>query len=180
MIPTVIFMTFEYPKDEDRFRTLVVKYWDVLVNVAREILGNSSDAEEAAQEAFIKLYVDFDKYKDYDDKSLVSLMYLITKSRAIDIYRKNKSNRNVLTEYNDEVIPSPSTFIDSEYNKLSEAMLKLSETDRKAIMLKYYYEYGIEEIAESFGIGVQGAYKKIERAKKKLASLIKEIENGQD
>ena len=180
MIPTVIFMTFEYPKDDDRFSTLVIKYWDVLVNVAREILGNNSDAEEAAQEAFIKLYVDFDKYKGYDDKSLVSLMYLITKSRAIDIYRKNKSNSNVLTAYNDEVTPSTSTFIDSEYNKLSEAMLKLSETDRKAIMLKYYYEYGVEEIAESFGIGVQGAYKKIERAKKKLASLIKEIENGQD
>ena len=180
MIPTVIFMTFEYPKDEDRFSTLVIKYWDVLVSVAREILGKSSDAQEAAQDAFIKLYVDFDKYKGYDDKSLVSLMYLITKSRAIDIYRQNKSNSNVLTAYNDEVTPSPLTFIDSEYNKLSEAMLKLSETDRKAIMLKYYYEYGIEEIAESFGIGVQGAYKKIERAKKKLASLIKEIENGQD
>lgn len=173
MFPIIMYLTFENPEDEKRFRYLVDKYGGTMLKVANSIIGNVTDSEDIVQEAFVKLYLEFDRYKDYDEKGIVSLLYIITKNKTVDIYRKKHKSNLTFIEYNDEVIPDPISLNSEENYPLLSALSRLPGTDRDALLLKYYYGYNIKEIAKLFEISVQGAYKKIERAKAKLSEALK-------
>ncbi|MBQ4467284.1 MAG: sigma-70 family RNA polymerase sigma factor [Firmicutes bacterium] len=89
-------LTFNDSDDVGRFRSLVEGYWDSMVRVAEKILGNRADAEDAAQNAFIKLYLRFDRYKDYSKKSQIALLYKMTRNSAIDLYRQKQDRSTIL------------------------------------------------------------------------------------
>ncbi len=174
MFPIIMYLTFENPDDERRFRYLVEQYGCTMLKIANNIIGNESDSEDAVQEAFIKLYLEYDRYRDYSEKGIVSLLYIITKNKAIDMYRKKHKCSLTFIEYNDEVIPDPISLNGEANHPLLSALSRLPGTDKDALLLKYYYEYDIKEIAEMFKISTQGAYKKIKRAKAKLSEALKE------
>ncbi len=176
MFPIIMFMTFEDPKDESKFEDLINNYWDTLIRSASKILNNEKDAEDAVQNAFIKLYSNFEKYKAYDDESLVSLLFVMSKNSAIDIYRKN-SRFGTYSESDENNYIAISHSSEEENGCLIDAMAKISSRDRDILMLRFYYEFGIDEIAKQFGISTGGVYKRIERAKEKLKTAIKEVEN---
>ena len=50
----------------------------------------------AAQNAFIKLYLRFDRYKDYSKKSQIALLYKMTRNSAIDLYRQKQDRSTIL------------------------------------------------------------------------------------
>ena len=177
MFPIILYLTFYNPEDEKRFIYLVNRYGNTMLKAANDILDNESDSEDAVQEAFIKLYLGYDRYKDYDENGLITLLYIITKNKAIDIYRKEHKSNLTFIEYNDEEIPDPISINNEEGCSVFDIMNKLSGTDRDVLLLKYYYNFNIKEIAEMFKISTQGAYKKIERAKSKLSEAMKEISN---
>ena len=176
MIPIIMNLTFTDPGDDRRFKALVNRYWDTLVNVAEDILGNAMDAEDAAQNAFIKLYRKFEKYKDLDDESMVYLLYTITRNCAKDIYRKNSLNSKRILSFEEDRL-SLNVKHDENGSKLLDAMLKLDKSDRRIVALKYWYDLDIKSIAEEFDISVKTAYKRLERAKEKLAAALEESNN---
>lgn len=96
MLPIIMELTFNDSDDVGRFRSLVEGYWDSMVRVAEKILGNRADAEDAAQNAFIKLYLRFDRYKDYSKKSQIALLYKMTRNSAIDLYRQKQDRSTIL------------------------------------------------------------------------------------
>ena len=137
-----------------------------LERIAFKILNNKSDAEDACQEALIKLYLNFDKYKGLGEKRLLLLSAMIVKRCAIDIYRENhkRSNETISIEENEEAYEI--VHLDElPDNDLAIYMTELKESDRELLMLRYSFGYGADEIADILGITKQGVYKKIKRAK---------------
>ncbi len=180
MISMIMFMTFEYPDKDKRFRDFAARYWNAMKRAAVEILGDDRDAEDACQEAFIKLYSRFDRYNDLDDKSLLALLYRITRNASLDIYRKEHRTGWEKVSYNDDLFISFNEHCDRDENIVLEALKSLNDSDREAILLKYYYDYDVDSIAELYGLTVKSAYKKLERARKKLKKAIGEVRDGKN
>ncbi len=66
--------------------------------------------------------------------------------------------------------------IDSALERPLEAAIQdLNESDREIIFLKYVYGYDISEISDILDINSKAAYKRLERAKEKLAVSLGEV-----
>ncbi len=163
----VLAMTFPDPEDRSRFERLVKMHWNKMVNVSNRVLGNKEDAEDAAQEAYIKLYLNYSKYRDLDDDKMLALLYTITKNCALNIYQSNRSKYDSVVPFGDEInLLSVDISFD---NSLEEAIAKLKESFQEVIYLRYVYGYEVPEIADLLGINTKAAYKRLERAKASLA-----------
>ena len=173
-IPAMLMMmTFQDPGDERSFKQFVSSHGKELERIAFKILNNKSDAEDACQEALIKLYLNFDKYKGLGEKRLLLLGAMIVKRCAIDIYRENhkRSNETISIEENEEAYEI--VHLDElPDNDLAIYMTELKESDRELLMLRYSFGYGADEIADILGITKQGVYKKIKRAKERLTRIM--------
>ena len=176
MYPIIIYLTLADPDDDRRFKALFHRYWETMVNMAEHILGNKMDAEDAAQNAFLNLFRKFEKYRDLSDEGIVYLLYIITQNSAKDIYRTNAINGQRSVSFEDIKFASD-LHQNKDDSKLLEAMIKLNGSDRRIIVLKYYYDHDIKSIAKYFGISVKTAYKRLERAKVKLTAALEDIGN---
>ncbi len=163
------------PNQEDRscFERLVRLHWSDMVRVSKRILGNTEDAEDSAQEAFVKLYLNFEKYRSLGDDKMLALLYTITKNCAKNMYRKNSRQYDNVVYFGDDL---DLIKIDSAFDSpLEDAIADLKESDREIIFLKYVYGYDISEISDILDINSKAAYKRLERAKGKLAVSLGEV-----
>ena len=78
------------------FEMLVKKYHNRVINIANSLVGNASDAEDIAQEAFLKVYHNLDGFKAKAKFS--SWLYRITINAAYDYLRKNKHRTSSIDE----------------------------------------------------------------------------------
>ena len=77
--------------DEQAFKFLVETYQDMVFNTALGIVQNVEDAEDVAQEVFIKVFRSIDTFKG--ESKLSTWIYRITTSCALDLVRGKKSKK---------------------------------------------------------------------------------------
>ncbi len=161
--------------ERDLYAKLVDKYKSYAYTIALKIVENRPEAEEAAQDAFIKA---FQYLKGFNRQAKFSTwLYRIVFNTAISYKRKNKqqfqSIENSIVEY--------SVKADSEIEKedkqifVSQAMNKLNEADKLAIQLYYIKEFSLDEVAEMMGQNENTIKVRIHRARQRLADELKKI-----
>lgn len=161
--------------ERDLYAKLVDKYKSYAYTIALKIVENRPEAEEAAQDAFIKA---FHYLKGFNRQAKFSTwLYRIVFNTAISYKRKNKqqfqSIENSIVEY--------SVKADSEIEKedkqifVSQAMNKLNEADKLAIQLYYIKEFSLDEVAEMMGQNENTIKVRIHRARQRLADELKKI-----
>lgn len=91
--------------DPEVLRILLKRFSGPLRRYAERILGGSSDAEEAVQEAFIRLWERRDRWRE--DGSVMTLLYTLTRNAAVD-YARRRHRERPLPEEQHSIIPSPS------------------------------------------------------------------------
>lgn len=168
-------------KGTNRAATAFVrKYQQFVYNTAFRYLGTHDDAEDAAQEVFIKALNSLKKFKG--NSSLKTWLYRITVNYCINIKRK----KNVLTffgiggEEDFHNIPkefnSPDKIL--EYQDIEErflnALSELPEKQRETFSLRYFEEMSYEEISKLLGTSIGGLKANYYQAVKKLAYYLKE------
>lgn len=164
------------------FSYLVDRHKDKAFNLALRICGNREEAEEIAQDAFIKA---FRSLKDFKKKSRFSTwMYRIVYNTAVTIVRGRKQGILSLEEFPADAIDflgfnstEEDAVEDYRNSLISFALLKISEEERGLITLYYYNELGIEEISEITGISRSNIKVKLFRARKKMIEIIRKAEN---
>src|SRR5262245_60439839 len=72
--------------DSSAFGEIVLKYQDRIYNLCRHMLGNAQDAEDAAQDVFLKAYQALPKFQPH--ASLFTWLYRIATNTCIDYRRK--------------------------------------------------------------------------------------------
>ena len=169
--------------DKVAFGQLVEAYQTPVYNLAYRMLNNSGEAEEAAQEAFIRAYT---RLESYDPEHKFSTWLLsITSNYCIDQIRK----RRALLLSIDEPLP-PHPALQSDGNKGPEAQMMNNEQQemvqtlltelppdyRQAVILRYWNELSYEEIAEIMETSVSAIKSRLFRARKQLAEI--GISNG--
>ena len=160
--------------DDEAFATLVEVYQRPVYNLCYRMLGNKRDAEDAAQETFIRAYKAIHRY---DPKRKFSTWLLtIASNYCIDQYRRRK-----LPTFSYDSLPVPeisdkkkgmeSWMIDDEEQESVKGLLeKLKPKDRSAVIMRYWYDFSYEEIAEALSLSISAVKSRLHRSRKDLAS----------
>ena len=82
--------------DTSAFGEIVLKYQDKIYNLCRHMLGNAHDAEDAAQDAFLKAYQALPKFQP--EASLYTWLYRIATNTCID-YKKKPIFESLFGDY---------------------------------------------------------------------------------
>ena len=169
--------------DEAAFEELVLKYQDRIYNLCRHMLGNAHDAEDAAQDAFIKAYRNLKKFKP--ESSIYTWLYRIAVNTCIDhkrkpffesIFRRSDTGAEMVIEY-PSASPSPEKEYESKQiqSAIEKALRKLSPKLRAVIVLKEMEGLSYEEIADTLDVSIGTVKSRISRARKKLQTLLKKF-----
>lgn len=161
------------------FEILVYRYQDHIYSVCLSILKNKPEAQEAAQDTFIKVYKSIKSYKE--DSKLSSWMYKIAYRTSLDYLRKRKKTQDV-----DDVAFSlgsdeKNAQEDLEQNEYSSALLKLVNqlpADEAGLIRMYYLEeLSIKELEEISGLSQSNIKVKLFRARNKLKEMVYDREH---
>lgn len=163
----------EQPNELARFRQLYQDYHGLMLAVALKILPRQREAEDAVQNAFVKIIRNFEKISELSCEKLPAYLVSIVKNESITLLRKRHKGEVPLedwAEYEQPAIVSP------RYRALVEAFRQLPDTYRTAAEMKLLLGYSEREIAKQLGLTESAVSTRISRAKKMLQQII--IEEG--
>ena len=160
--------------DELAFAQIVEAYQRPVYNLCYRMLGDGYEAEDAAQETFLRAY----KYlKRYDpNRSFATWLLSIASHHCIDIIRKRRMRLVPIEALPGETLPDPgitpetAVRIGEDQQAVQALLQELSPTDRSAVILYYWYEYSYEEIAEALSLTVSAVKSRLHRARKALGA----------
>ena len=166
--------------DTSAFEEIVLKHQDKIYNLCRHMLGNAHDAEDAAQEVFLKAYQNLNKFKP--DASLHTWLYRIAVNTCIDYRRRPFLDSLFKTSKEGDVFiidqpsesPSPEKLYESKEisNAIQLALGRLSKKLRTVIVLKEVEGLSYEEITEVLDVSIGTVKSRISRAREELKELL--------
>ncbi|MGH2647030.1 MAG: RNA polymerase sigma factor, partial [Ginsengibacter sp.] len=128
--------------DTGAFKFLVEKYQKMVYTLALKITGNKEEAEDAAQEIFLKCYRSLSSYNNR--AAFATWLYRITYNHAVDTLKKNRKwhieNKEGDVDYGEAENHSFDEKIDLKEIRvlLKEAIHRLSPDDQVIVTLYYY------------------------------------------
>jgi RNA polymerase sigma factor (sigma-70 family) len=162
------------------FAMLVNRYKDLVLTVAMNITRNREDAEEVAQDAFVKAYQKLAGFRK--ESGFATWLYRIAYNEAISKIRKNKIKTLDLEEEITEIIPEEEieediAGLDEQEQKLviTKILDKLPEIDRVLVTLFYLNNHPVNEISEVTGLGESNVKVRLHRVRKRIYSELQEI-----
>ncbi|MFN3840597.1 MAG: RNA polymerase sigma factor [Cyclobacteriaceae bacterium] len=151
------------------YAQLVNRYKSYAFTIALKILENRPEAEEAAQDSFIKAFHHLGNFKR--DSRFSTWLYRIVFNTAVSYKRKRRATyqsiENTTIEYGQEAEGMLERSDKKKYIAL--ALSKLNEADKLAITLFYMEEFSLDEIADITGMQANTAKVRIHRARQRLA-----------
>ena len=170
--------------DRAAFGRLVEAYQAPIYNLTYRMLGDPQEAEDAAQETFLRAYVNLSSYDPA--RKFSSWLFSIASHHCIDRLRRQRSgavsldSEPGLGETLPDHQPQPeSVVLTHEEEQLVQRLLVRLPTDYRLIVaLFYWYNFSCQEIGEVVGLS-EGAVKvRLHRGRKMLAQMIQVDEAG--
>ncbi len=164
--------------DPQAFGELVKRYERDVFNLAYRMLSERGEAEDAAQEAFMRAYSNLDRYDM--ERSFKTWLLSITSNHCIDRLRRR---RLVWLSLDEPLPPHPALTsstpgpeeeaLTNERNLLVQEMLAdLSPDYRLAVVLRYWYDLSYAEIAEMLDTTESAIKSRLFRARQALADYL--------
>jgi RNA polymerase sigma-70 factor (ECF subfamily) len=167
--------------DPSAFGDIILKYQDKIYNLCRYMLGNADDAEDAAQDVFLKAYQALPKFQP--NASLYTWLYRIASNTCIDYRRKpvleslfgwsDEGETLILDRASDDPSPEKLYQLKQIDRALQECLGKLSPKLRAIIVLKEVEELSYEEMAETLDISMGTVKSRIARARGELQECMR-------
>lgn len=161
--------------DREAFTRLVEAYQIPVYNLAHRMLGDAREAEDAAQEIFLRAYTRLTTYQT--DKKFSSWLLAIASHYCIDLLRQRRFTWLSLDE-----LPFLDQDAGSAWNQPEETAIRQEERDevrkmldqlppqyRIAVILRYWYDLSYCEIAEVMKITESAVKSRLYRAREMLA-----------
>ena len=159
---------------EKGFRLLMANYKEAIYWHIRRLVVVHEDAQDAAQETFVRVFRSIDKFKG--DSSLSTWIYRIATNEALRIIGKRKGFQVSISDCDAEAKTIKADeyvdYTDVEAIKLQKAILSLPTKQQLAFNLRYYDELGYKEIAEITGSTEANMKANYHLAKEKIIKYI--------
>ncbi|HUQ96874.1 MAG TPA: sigma-70 family RNA polymerase sigma factor [Chitinophagaceae bacterium] len=166
--------------DAQAFASLVHLYKDPAVSLAYSILLNQEDAEETAQDAFVKAYTSLHTFKGHS--RFATWFYRIVVNTALNKHRLKKWEKEEITEAIEMTVPGDmenilAAQITADHKKqIQTALHALPANERLCLTLFYLQEMTVTEIAETTGLTASNIKVLLHRGRKNLyAALYKQL-----
>ena len=152
---------FRDHRDYRRFEELTERYAAKGLGVARHYLFDASSAEDAVQEAFIKIVRSSNQFKA--GALFAPWFYRILRNICFDFLRKKRAHAGYMEQYSSER-PETKWPADSEQAFDSKALLaQLPEPEREVLVMKIYQEMTFAEIALVLDSSIEAVKKRSQR-----------------
>jgi RNA polymerase sigma-70 factor (ECF subfamily) len=166
--------------DPAAFAMLVNRHKDLVFTISMNITRNREDAEEVAQDAFLKAFQKLSGFRK--ESSFQTWLYRIAYNEAVTKIRKNKFKMADLDEEILEIIPEEDVEedvagLDEKEQKqvIIKILDKLREIDRVLVTLFYLNNQTVSEICEVTGLGESNVKVRLHRVRKRIYSELQEI-----
>ncbi len=159
--------------NDDAFRQLVERYQTPVYNLAFRMLGSVGDAEDAAQETFLRAYARLNSFRL--NENFATWLLSIAAHYSIDRLRRRFPLFSLDDDVMRESVPSDAPALDDEFLRHEDereivALLQcLEPATRLVVVLRYWHDQSIEEIARTTHSTVGAVKVKLHRARKALA-----------
>lgn len=171
--------------DEEAFKFMVTSWQDMVYNTALGLVQSEMDAEDVAQEVFVKVWESIDGFKG--ESKLSTWLYRITVTKSLDYLRSRKRKKRFayvqsLFGLNEELVIDPPDFqhpgVLSEKKQLSVSLFKavaeLPEQQKAAFVLSRVEGLNHKQVSEILETSVPAVESLLQRAK---SNLKKKLEN---
>ncbi|MBM7368736.1 RNA polymerase sigma factor SigM [Gordonia hydrophobica] len=159
--------------DQSAFRQLYDRHRDHLWAIAVRTTGNSDDAADAFQDAWMAIHRTADTYRA--DASVSSWMHKIVLNCCLDRLRRLRTHETLpLVEYDAAVLADENdrtVGIDVSLS-IGHALDVLPPDQRQAVILVDYYDYSVRDAAAILGIACGTVKSRCSRGRKKLALVL--------
>ena len=172
--------------DHNAFGEIVELYKDKVFQICFRMIGNRQEAEDLAQEAFVRAFVNI---RSFDlNKKFSTWLYRIATNLSIDRIRKKKpdyyldaevSGTEGLTMYSqiasDMALPEEELESLELQETIQSAIMKIPEKYRSVIILKYIEELSLKEISEILDLPVGTVKTRIHRGREALRKQLRHL-----
>ena len=172
----------ETEEDRDFCEALYYRYRSAMFGLAMSYLKKEYDAEDIVQTVFCEVAAKYiNKLEAYEEDARERFLLLVTKYRALN-YKKQRSKFVSLdSSFADGGFAAndigDGDFVDAvcrkaEYEELLKAIECLDPEDRAVIMMRFKLDLSSAEIADMLAEKQTTIIKRLQRAKRKLASMM--------
>lgn len=164
-------------KDRSKFESVYLKYKNLMLNRAYDILKDSGLAEDAVHNAFLSILKNLSNINDVDCKKTKCYVLVITENEAKKIY--NKEHKIITSDFkgDESDISAEENFENKNAVQIVKKQIEsLSDIYKCVMILKFFNDLDDKEIASTLDISVATVRKRIMRGRKLLLSGIKDGE----
>ncbi|NQX45132.1 RNA polymerase sigma factor [Paenibacillus tritici] len=164
----------------DKFERILLHYQKRLILYCYHMLGSYPEAEDGAQEVFLKAYRSLSAYRP--DVPFTAWLYKIAYHHCIDVIRRRKLSKALSLFYQDEREYRPvDQQIEAKFpdEKVQRAMAMLSAEERSLLILRSVEELSYQDISLMLHQSSTRLRKKYERSAKKFRKYYTEAK-GED
>jgi RNA polymerase sigma-70 factor (ECF subfamily) len=145
--------------DASAFQALVEQHRSMVYRVAYQFAGNHYDAEDIAQEVFIKVYRSLERFRQ--DAQLTSWLYRIVMNACIDHRRRRVSSSTPLTEEAEQRLlntpedtpgPEDRAYAGELGIVLESEIARLPDGQRIVFVMRHHQGLKLSEIADALGL----------------------------
>ena len=168
--------------DSEAFTLLVKAYQDRVYSLAYYVTKNHHDAEDVAQEVFLKIWRSLPSYRgDAPDAWVIK----IAKNTCLDFIKQKKRVEPLEYEVDGEMLerPIPDTDVQSnppdaavraeQRKQVEKAILQLGDEHREILTLRYMDGLSYEQLCDVLDVGMGTVKSRLSRAKKSLQNILK-------
>ena len=169
--------------NDEAFTKLVEEHQTHVYNLCYRMLGEPEAAEDAAQETFLRAYQNLHRYDR--TRSFATWLLSIAAHYCIDRLRRRKLSMFSMDQENDDGTsfeirdtaspdPEAESVKREDRDRLHVLLKDLDDTDRAAIILRYWHDYSEVEIADTLNLTVSAVKSRLHRARRALAGMWQE------
>ncbi len=154
--------------DSAAFDLLFEKYQEYVYHIAYGIVGRTDEARDIAQDVFVQIYHALPRFRR--GARFSTWLYRIAANRATDAVRSAERRQKLVSvmQKQNEDAERPFTSQIEEEDAVQQALMRCPIHHRRLLVLRYYRELDMEEIAAIEGCSLVAARVRLHRAKKEF------------
>ncbi len=171
--------------DSEAFAELIDRYKVAVYNLCARMLHDPTEAEDAAQEVFVRAYTQLHSYQP--GRRFSTWILSIASHYCIDLLRRRKPQVDLDTiafwKQSDQPEPEERAMTGETRDEVRSLLNKLPDKYRGVTVLRYWQDFSYEEIAEATGLSVATVKTRLFRARELLAKELEKQrrqDNNQD
>ncbi len=154
----------------EAFGVLVTRYQKVMYTMALRMVGNSEDARDATQDAFVKAHQHLASFDQ--GRRFYSWMYRILVNECLNLKRDRHPEDPLKNILDDGASPFDATLAEERRAQIQHALLRLTPDYRTVVVLRHFGGQSYAEIAEALAIPEKTVKSRLYTARQQLGELL--------